>query len=176
MVFKIVYTCSRGDFSIFLTYTDLAAEVADALRVCTDAMSTYGAKIASIPVDNAAKGTGGEVCKHLKKASCGNVQTSRDPAHCIDLCSKDLAHTPVVQRVVADGKMVRDLLVEVDRIDSIKRESVIDLDCHLEECFAIMGLVDTRMNLVDLFIESVRKQHDLLSCSCGWKHEVSAVS
>ena len=93
---KIVYTLSKSDVSIFLTFTDLSskkhqtnAEVDDAFDVCQDAMKTYNTNIASIPVDNAARDVAVQVVSRL--AEFMPVFVSRDPAHCIDLLLKDLA-------------------------------------------------------------------------------------
>lgn len=121
-----MYTVSKGDFSIFLEWSDLGtqkhvtqAEVEDAVRVCESVMKEYNVKIASIPVDNAAKHVAAEVVKRLEANYPGmKVVVSRDPSHCVDLLMKDLAKTPTMLKVIQKARIVRDF-VKTDRVDSI---------------------------------------------------------
>ena len=106
---KIVYTVSRGPFSMFLNWTDLgsekhvtSAEVEDALEVCNEAMERYDCKIASIPTDNAAKPVASKVSSQLT----GTVLPSRDPSHSTDLLSKDLAEKGFACNVLEDADAV----------------------------------------------------------------------
>lgn len=160
---KILYTVSKGQFSVCLTYTDLgskkhvtSAEVDDAVKICEEAKKTFNAKIASIPVDNAAKHVASLVCAKLD--DCCLVL--RDPAHCVDLLSKDMAKTNVVKSVLADAKEVYDLVIN-DRIDSIRREALDDFLID-EECVS-KNTVDTRMNLVHDHIVTACKQNEFIS-------------
>ena len=143
---QIIYTVSKSDFSMFLTWSDLGsdkhvteAEVADAYRVCTEAIKTYSADLSSIAVDNAARLVAAQVAD---KFPGNSVTVSRDPAHCVDLLSKDLAKTKAVTRVIDDAKEIRDF-VKTDRIDSMRLESHDEGD--LEETCALATMVDTRM-------------------------------
>mmetsp|Transcript_14219 Transcript_14219/g.30950 ORF Transcript_14219/g.30950 Transcript_14219/m.30950 type:complete len:269 (+) Transcript_14219:140-946(+) len=165
---KIVYTVSRAEYSVFVDWTDLgstkhqtAAEITDAHQICTEAEATYGAKVASIPFDNAERGVANAVCSLLG----GSVSTSRDPAHCVDLLSKDLASTPVVQSVMAEAKEVRDF-VKTDRIDSIRVES--NQASHDSEFVpTAVKMSDTRMNLWYDYIKASRKQHGFVKLLWG---------
>ena len=157
---KIVYTLSRGAFSIFLTWTDLGsekhvtrAEVEDALKVCKEAEDTYGCAIASIPTDNAAKLVAQEVTHHLS----GTVLPSRDPSHCLDLLSKDLANTDVVRHVMEDADLVTDFC-KIDRIDSIKQEMM--TKGELEFSVKVVTMSKTRMNLVNDYLVNANKQRN----------------
>ena len=157
---KIVYTLSRGAFSIFLTWTDLGsekhvtrAEVEDALKVCKEAEDTYGCAIASIPTDNAAKLVAQEVTHHLS----GTVLPSRDPSHCLDLLSKDLANTDVVRHVMEDADLVTDFC-KTDRIDSIKQEMM--TKGELEFSVKVVTMSKTRMNLVNDYLVNANKQRN----------------
>ena len=158
---------SKEEFSAFLTWTDLgstkhqtAAEVDDAFKVCTQAMKDFGANIASIPVDNAARGMATLLAKKIGK----HVVVSRDPAHCIDLLSKDLANTLVVTRVMNEAKEVRDF-VKIDRIDSIRIEA--SARGSLEDSCTAVTMCETRMNLCFDFIQAARRQHDFLKLLWG---------
>ena len=126
---KIVYTLSKGEFSIFLTWSDLGslkhqteAEIDDAYRICQEATVQYDSDIASIPVDNAARTVAAGIAVRFPDME---IVVSRDPSHCIDLLSKDLAGTDVVKRVMREAKEVRDF-VKIDRIDSIREEAAQD--------------------------------------------------
>jgi hypothetical protein len=68
----------------------------------------FNTKIASISVDNAASKVAGHVAKKLN-ADSDPALPLRDPAHCIDLLSKDLAKTSVVRSVLAEAKEVFEL-------------------------------------------------------------------
>jgi hypothetical protein len=163
-----LYTLSKSEFSIFIDWTDLGsvkhqtlAEVEDAYELCKKATQDYNAKIASVPVDNAARGVATKVCDKLGHGAL----PSRDPAHCADLCSKDLAQTNVVKSVMAEAKEVRDF-VKIDRIDSIRVESnaVKDADEYITTA---VNMCETRMNLCHDFILAARKQHDFVKLLWG---------
>ena len=98
--------------------------------------------MASIDVDNAAKLVGIKVADMLKEKTGVTVLVTRDPSHCVDLCSKDLAQTDVVRLVMGDAKEVRDF-VKNDRIDSIRLE--MDMEGELEDTTSAIGFSETRM-------------------------------
>ena len=126
---QIVYTLSKNTFSIFLTWTDLGstkhqtkAEIEDACNVCKAAVAKFRSNIASLDVDNVARGMAGKVA--AKFAAEGEVVlVIRDPSHCIDLCSKDIARTKCVSRVIAKATEVKNF-VKMDCIDSICTEAI----------------------------------------------------
>jgi hypothetical protein len=64
----------------------------DAYNVCNQIKLVFRTKIASIFVDNAASKVAERVAKKLK-ADGDPALPLCDPAHCIDLLSKDLAKT-----------------------------------------------------------------------------------
>ncbi len=70
------------------------------------------------------------------------VLVIRDPSHCIDLCSKDIARTKCVSRVLAEATEVKNF-VKIDRIDSIRTEAIEGGD--LEDTATAVSMVDTRM-------------------------------
>ena len=165
---QIVYTLSKSDFSVFLDFTDLGsvkhqtkAEVEDAHNICLAAMETYNAMIASVPVDNAAKCVANELCKLLGNS----VTTSRDPDHCLDLCSKDLTKTRVVTSVMHEAKEVRDF-VKIDRIDSIRLEYN-QLVQAIDSIPTAINMCETRMNLCYDYIVASRNQHDFVKLLWG---------
>ena len=132
----------------------------DALDICMKAMEEFACGIASIPVDNAARGVAAELCKRLG----GMTFVSRDPAHSLDLLSKDLVKTLVVKSVMAEAKEVRDF-VKIDRIDSIRLEAA--ESGELEQTWTAVNMVDTRMNLSYDFIKAARLQHDFVKLLWG---------
>ena len=101
------------------------AEVKDAFHVCVKATKVYDTRLASIAVDNAAKGVAAEVTTKFKMLG-ETVLVLRDPSHCIDLLSKDLATMKFVRDVMADAKIVVDFVTS-DRIDSIWLELIRDI-------------------------------------------------
>ena len=124
LAIKIIYTVSKGQFSIFFTWSDLGsvkhqtqAEVDDCVRICKAAVKEYKVPIASIDVDNAARLVAAKAAANDAFKGM-TILVIRDPSHCVDLLSKDLAGTDVVRRVMAESKEVRDF-VKIDRIDSI---------------------------------------------------------
>ena len=81
---KIVYTLSKGEFSIFLTWSDLGslkhqteAEIDDAYRICQEATVLYDTDIASIPVDNAARTVAAGIAARFPDMA---IVVSRDPS------------------------------------------------------------------------------------------------
>jgi hypothetical protein len=176
---QILYTASKETFSVAITYTDLGsekhqtkAEIKDAVRICEDIVGTYSTKIVSINVDNAARGVATEAAKRLKPEH-GHPLTLRDPSHCVDLLSKDLAQTSVVKKVVDEAKEIH-TLVRTDRIDSMRVEA--QEDGELEESYVGMTLCETRMNLVDGYIQGAIKQSMFLHSlprNAKWKAFIS---
>ena len=147
-LWKIIYTISKGRFSIFYTWTDLGsfkhqtdAEVTDCVKICTEAMEDFKVPIASIDVDNAAKAVDTKVTQ-LEIFQKMTVLLIRDPSHCVDLLSKDLANTSVVMRVMAEAKEVQDF-VKIDHIDSIRLE--MNQEGDLENATSAVSMSDTRM-------------------------------
>jgi len=67
-------------------------------------MKEFNTNIASIPVDNSTRGVTAQVCDLFPDLV---IIVIRDPSHCVDLCSKDMATLPVVKRVMGDAKEVR---------------------------------------------------------------------
>ena len=72
------------------------------------------ANIAIIPVDNAANAVASRVVDLLIECCL----TSRDPAHCADLLSKDLATCPIVKDILAEANEEYKIF-SIDRISSM---------------------------------------------------------
>lgn len=148
-----------------LTFTDLGsvkhqtqAEVDDAIKVCEDAVQVHKSPIASIAVDNAAKAVAAKVADHLQPTM--RTVVLRDPSHCVDLCSKDLASTSVVKKVMEEANEVHKF-VRTDRIDSMRLEAA--EEGVLEDSYAGQTMSETRMNGAHLFICGALKQANFLS-------------
>ncbi len=120
---------SKGAVSLFFKWTDLgsdvhvtAAEVDDAYDVCNKMKVAFNTKIASISVDNAASKVAERVAQKLN-ADGDPTLPLRNPAHCIDLLSKDLAKSSDVCSVLAEAKEVFDLC-QINQIDSIRKKAI----------------------------------------------------
>jgi hypothetical protein len=106
-----------SDIGSNIHFTD--AKVDDAYSVCTQIKAAFDTKIASISVDNAACKVAESVAKKLQ-ADGDPALPLRDPAHCIDLLSKDLANTSVVCSVLGEAKEVFELC-RTNQIDNIRK-------------------------------------------------------
>lgn len=124
-------------------------------------INDYGGDIASLAVDNAARGVARQVCEQFP-GMC--IMMLRDPGHCVDLLAKDLLKTDAFKGVVDEAREVRELLAN-DRIDSIRQESIQGGD--VEFVGATVSMVDTRMNMGHDFILAARRQHDFLQLLKG---------
>ena len=153
---------------MFHDWTDLGslkhqtdAEVENCVTVCKQAVKQYQVPIASLCVDNAAKTVASKVVasEELKGMK---ILVLRDPSHCIDLLSKDLAATKVVSDVMAEATEVRNL-VKIDRIDSIRKE-MNESGVHGEYMTTSTGKSETRMNDCHIFIVGVRNQYNFIQC------------
>ena len=78
-------------------------------------MDEFETDFASIDVDSAAKCTTDKVCWEFPDIV---MLVVRDPCHCVDLCSKDMALLPVVKGVMGEAKEICNF-TKTDRIDSI---------------------------------------------------------
>ena len=163
---KVIYTVSKGEFSSFHHWSNLGSdihvtekEVQDAKAVCDSARSTYNCSIASLPVDNAALNVATKVAALLQLEGEKTI-VSRDPAHCVDLLSKDLAKTAVVSGVLKEAKEVYSFCKK-DRIDSIRIESMKELLIDVEVCAKHYS--ETRMNFVHEHVRSAAKQNQFIA-------------
>ena len=164
---KIVYTVSKGSVSVFHQWSSLGsdvhvteAEVEDAKKVCDNARKLFECDIASLPVDNAAVNVASKVVELLNLEGQKTI-VSRDPAHCIDLLSKDIAKTSVVVGVLQEAKEVFSFCKK-DRIDSIRRESI-EADL-IEPEVTVKHHSETRMNFVHEHVRTAAKQNQFI-CS-----------
>ena len=168
---------SKGAISMFFKWSDLGsdvhvteAEVADAYNVCKQIKSAFSTKIASISVDNAASKVAECVTKKLN-ADSDTALPLRDPAHCIDLLSKDLAKTSVVRSVLAEAKEVFELC-RTNRIDNIRKESI--GAGEIPHTIAAQNVCETRMNLTYIHLSSALAQSTfiaLLPTNASYKKE-----
>ncbi len=114
---------------MFYKWTDLGsdihvtdAEVDNAYDVCNQIKVAFNTKIASISVDNAASKVAECVSQKLN-ADGDSTLPLCDPAHCINLLSKDLAKSSVVCSVLEEAKEVFDLCRN-NQIDSIRNKAI----------------------------------------------------
>ncbi len=135
---------------MFFKWSDLGsnihvtdAKVDDAYSVCTQIKSAFDTKIASISVDNAACKLAESVAKKLQ-ADGDPALPLRDPAHCIDLLSMDLANTSVVCSVLGEAKEGFELH-QTNWIDNIRKEAI--GTGNIPDSVAAQNFVETRMNL-----------------------------
>ncbi len=150
---------SKGAISLFFKWSDLGsnvhvtdAKVDDVYNVCNQIKLAFNTKIASIFVDNAASKVAGRVAKKLN-ADGDPALALRDPAHYIDLLSKDLAKASVVRSVLAEAKEVFELC-QTNQIDNICKEAINAGD--IPDSIVAQNDVETRMNLTYIHLSSGR--------------------
>ena len=88
------------------------------------------------------------------------VYTNRDPLHCLDLLSKNMAVTAVVKEVLNDSSEICAFLKR-DRIDSIRQEAV--QEGSVQEVVSPKKMVENRMVTVHLHMDSVRSQEEFMN-------------
>ncbi len=142
---------------MFFKWTDLAsdvhitaAEVEDAYDVCNQIKVAFNIKIASISADNAASKVAECVAQKLN-ADGDPTLPLHNPAHCIDLLSKDLAKSSVVCSVLAEAKEVFDLC-RTNLIDSIRKEAIDAGD--IPASIVAQNVCETCMNLTSIHRKS----------------------
>ena len=157
---------SKGAISLFFKWSDLGsdvhvtdAKVDDVYNVCNQIKLAFNTKIASISVDNAASKVAGRFAKKLN-ADGDPALALRDPAHCIDLLSKDLAKTSVVRSVLAEAKEVFELC-QTNRIDNIRKESIRAGD--IPDSVVAQNVVETRMNLTYIHLSFALAQSTFIA-------------
>jgi hypothetical protein len=146
---------------MFFKWSDLGsnvhitdAKVDDAYSICTQVKSAFDTKIASISVDNAACKVAESVAKKLQ-ADGNPALPLRDPAHCIDLLSKDLTNTSVVCSVLGEVKEVFELC-RTNRIDNIHKEAI--EAGYIPNSVVAQNVVETCMNLTYIHLSSALAQ------------------
>ena len=115
---------------MFVIWLDLGSdvhvtdvEVTTGYKVCMDIKKQFGnLGISCIPVDNTAAGVASRIAKSLM-AEGDNPSPLRDPCHCLDLGSKDLANTPVVKAVIDEAILVNKF-ARKNRVQNIRNEMV----------------------------------------------------
>ena len=85
---------------------------------------------------------------------------SRDPAHCIDRLSKDLAKTEIVSKILQEAKEVYNF-VHRDRMDSIRKDAI--LEGRLPRDITVKCHAETRMNHIHDHILSASRQRFFLA-------------
>ena len=86
--------------------------------LCKELKALFGRNICSIPSDNAALPVSKEVVQKLLLDGEATLVT-RDPCHCIDLGSKDLAKLPFVESVMKEAVEAYDFMVR-PQVDAIQ--------------------------------------------------------
>ncbi len=158
----------KGAVSLFLKWTNLgsdvhvtAAEVDDAYDVCNQIKVAFNTKIANISVDNAASKVAERVAQKLNSDSDPTLPL-RNPAHCIDLLSKNLAKSSVARSVLAEVKEVFDLC-RTNQIDSIRKEAIDAGD--IPASIVAQNVCETCMNLTYIHLKSALAQRTFIA-SC----------
>jgi hypothetical protein len=157
---------SKGAVSLFYKWTDLGsdvhatdAEVDNAYDVCNQIKVAFNTKIASISVDNAASKVAERVSRKLN-ADGDSTLPLRDPAHCINLFSKDLAKSSVVCSVLEEAKEVFDLCRN-NQIDSIPKEAIDAGDTPAS--IVAQNVCKTCMNLTYIHLKSALAQSTFIA-------------
>ncbi len=157
---------SKGAVYLFFKWTNLgsdvhvtAAEVDDVYDVCNQIKVAFNTKIASISVDNAASKVAERVAQKLN-ADGDPTLPLRDPAHCIDLLTKNLAKSRVVCSVLAEAKAVFDLC-RTNHIDSIRKEAIDAGD--IPASIVSQNVCETCMNLTYIHLKSALAQSTFIA-------------
>jgi hypothetical protein len=116
-------------------------------------------KIASISVDNAASKLANRVAKKLNADGDATLPLC-NPAHCIDLLSKDLAKSSVVHTVLAEAKEVFDFCW-TNRIDNIRKEAIDAGDIPVS--IVVQNVCETCMNLTYINLKSALVQSTFIA-------------
>jgi hypothetical protein len=118
---------SKGVVSLFFKWSDLGsnihvtdAKVDDTYNICNQIKSAFNTKDARISVDNAASKEAERVAKTLNTDGDPALPLC-NPAHSIDLLSKDLAKTSVVRSVLTE-RIKEFELCQTNQIDNICKE------------------------------------------------------
>jgi hypothetical protein len=146
-----------SDHSSNVHVTD--SKVDDAYSVCTQIKSAFDTKFASISVGNAACKVAESVAKKLQ-ADGDPALPLRDPAHWIDLLSKDLVNTSVVPSVLGEAKEVFELC-RTNWIDNICKEAI--GTGNIPDSVVAQNVVETHMNLTYIHLSSALAQSTFIA-------------
>ncbi len=134
----------NGDNALTISFSSF-------VQVCGEAKQEFkGAKIASLPADNAGSHVANGAAALLEEL----VLVIRDICHCVDLLSKDAATTKVVKMVLQFAKIIFDFC-KIDRIDGIRLKAISVGD--LDERHTVINFSETRMNNAHDHIEASLK-------------------
>ena len=147
---------------MFFAYTDLGSfghvtqsAVMDAYKICMKIKQTFKyAKIVCIPLNYAARSMATALCQMLRQRGLDNLLVSRDPCHCLDLTSKDMAGTDIVKSIFMESVEVYHFCI-MSRMDGIRRESIAFNE--LEDSGTVKNAVENCMNLIHIHLTSARK-------------------
>ena len=127
----ILYTCSKGELSMFVKLSQLGSDVHVSEKEVTDCVdqlvkvkADIGGSICNAAMDNAAIHVAEAVIKEyaIRFPSEPPILKTRDPAHCIDLVAKDSAEVPCFASLMTQTKAVIKLL-NTDRIQGCITEA-----------------------------------------------------
>ncbi len=111
-------------------------------------------KIANISIDNAASKVADRVAKNLNADGDATLPLC-NPAHCIDLLSKDLAKSSIVHTVLAEAKEVFDFCWTY-QINNIRKEAI-DAG-NIPASIVAQNVYETCMNLTYIYLKSALAQ------------------
>ena len=100
-------------------------------ELCKELKALFGRNICSVPSDNAALPVSKGVVQKLLLDGEATLVT-RDPCHCIDLGSKDLAKIPCVESVLKEAVEVHDFMVR-PRVDAMRDTLISEEDAEAVE-------------------------------------------
>ena len=99
--------------------------------LCKELKAMFGRNICSVPSDNAALPVSKGVVQKLLMDGEATLVT-RDPCHCIDLGSKDLAKLPCVDSVMKEALEVYEFMVR-PRVDAMRDTLISEEDAEAAE-------------------------------------------
>jgi hypothetical protein len=135
------------------------AKVDDAYGICKQIKSAFDTKITSISVENAACKVAESVAKKLQ-ADGDKALPLCDPAHFIDLLSKDLTNTSDVCSVLGEAQEVFELC-HMNQIDNICKESI--KAGEIPNSVVAPNVVKTHMTLTYIHLSSALAQSTFIA-------------
>ena len=107
----------------------------------------FGCNICSVPSDNAALPVSKGVVQKLLMDGEATLVT-RDPCHCIDLGSKDLAKLPCVESVMKEALEVYEFMVR-PRVDAMRDTLISEEDAEaVEHVKKGAGKLDAKISII----------------------------
>ena len=143
------------------------AEAESSFKICREIKEAFGYGISSIPIDNidnidncVAARTVEKLDTEGEPRDCDQVIVCRDCVRCFDLMPKNLIDTAKIKDIMGEAKEVYNF-TSTHCIISTRNEMV--NTGTINKKTTVKNVVDTRMNLIEIYLSSARKQSTFLA-------------